>query len=79
LEEALTSNYRISTKFQNQAENRKQIEDLEIWLAMQIIAMDSLQHSATKLKQRLKAKKNFTLKFQTKLEGESFWGMHYPN
>jgi hypothetical protein len=46
---------------------------------MQIIAMESLQHSATKLKQRLKAKKKFTLKFQTKLEGEIFWGTHYPN
>jgi len=57
-------------ELQNRTKNRKQIEDLEIWLAAQILAMDSLQHSLIDLEQKLKVKKESTLKFQIELEGE---------
>ncbi len=73
LEEALASNSRILAELQNQTKNRKQIEDLEIWLATQIIAMDSLEHSSIDLEQKLKITKESSLKFQIELEGEKFW------
>ncbi len=76
LEEALASNSRIFAELQNQTKNQKQIGDLEIWLATQIIAMDSLQHSSIDLEQKLKVTKESALKFQIELEGERFW-LHF--
>jgi hypothetical protein len=52
---------------------------LEIWLAAQIIAMDSLQHSLIDLEQKLKVKKESTLKFQIELEGEKNLVTPCPN
>jgi len=70
LKNGLASNSQILAELQNRTKNRKQIEDLEIWLAAQILAMDSLQHSLIDLEQKLKVKKESTLKFQIELEGE---------